>query len=65
LVRQKLIGFCLVFCSLPLLGAAPLTTIQSMLLKPAVLCGRFEQKKQLVGLKNAVNSSGRFLIPCD
>jgi hypothetical protein len=62
LVRQKLIGFCLVFCSLPLFGAAPLTTIQSMLLKPAVLCGRFEQKKQLVGLKNAVNSSGRFCV---
>lgn len=33
-----------------------------MLHKPAVLCGRFEQKKQLVGLKNAVNSSGRFCV---
>jgi hypothetical protein len=48
--------------SLLLLGAAPLATIDSMLLKPSVLCGRFEQRKQLVGLKNAVNSSGRFCV---
>ena len=65
MLRKKLIGFCLVVCSLPLLGAAPLATIESMLLKPAVLCGRFEQKKQLVGLKNPVNSSGRFCVVAD
>jgi hypothetical protein len=65
LLRQQLIGFCFLLCSLPLLGAAPLATIESMLLKPAVLCGRFEQKKQLVGLKNAVNSSGRFCVVAD
>lgn len=62
MLRQQLIGVCLVLSSLPLLGAAPLATIESMLHKPAVLCGRFEQKKQLVGLKNAVNSSGRFCV---
>ena len=33
-----------------------------MLAKPDVLCGRFDQKKQLVGLKNAVSSSGRFCV---
>jgi hypothetical protein len=65
LLRQQFIGFCFVLCSLPLLGAAPLTTIESMLLKPSILCGRFEQKKQLVGLKNAVNSSGRFCVVAD
>jgi hypothetical protein len=62
LLKQQLIGLCFVLCSLPLLGAGPLARIESMLLKPAVLCGRFEQKKQLVGLKNAVNSSGRFCV---
>jgi hypothetical protein len=51
--------------SLPLLGAAPLVTIESMLVKPTVMCGRFEQKKQLVGLKNAVRSSGRFCVVAD
>jgi hypothetical protein len=54
-----------VLSSLPLLGAAPLATIESILLKPAVLCGRFEQKKQLVGLKNPVNSAGRFCVVAD
>lgn len=65
MLRKKLIGFCFVMCSLPLLGAAPLATIESMLLKPEVLCGHFEQKKQLVGLKNPVNSSGRFCVVAD
>ena len=65
MLRKKLIGFCFVVCSLPLLGAAPLATIESMLLKPEVLCGHFEQKKQLVGLKNPVNSSGRFCVVAD
>ena len=65
MLGKKLIGFCFVVCSLPLLGAAPLATIESMLLKPEVLCGRFEQKKQLGGLKNPVNSSGRFCVVAD
>jgi hypothetical protein len=65
LLKQQLIGLRFVLCSLPLLGAAPLAKIESMLLKPAVLCGRFEQKKQRVGLKNAVNSSGRVCVVAD
>ena len=62
MLSRQVIGLCFMLASLPLLGAAPLPTIESMLLKPAVLCGRFEQRKQLVGLKNAVNSSGRFCV---
>ena len=65
MLRRRLIGFCFVLASLPLVGAAPLATIESMVLKPGVLCGRFEQRKQLVGLKNAVNSSGRFCVVAD
>ena len=62
MLRRQLVVFWLVLSAPPLLGATPLSTIESMLLKPTVLCGRFEQKKQLVGFKNAVNSSGRFCV---
>jgi hypothetical protein len=48
-------------CAL-LLGAAPVTKIQSMLAKADVLCGRFDQSKQLVGLKRPVTSNGRFCV---
>jgi hypothetical protein len=48
--------------ALTLLGAGPAAKIQSMLAKPKVLCGRFDQTKQLVGLKKPVKSSGRFCV---
>jgi hypothetical protein len=47
------------------LGPAPVTKIQSMLAKPAVLCGRFDQTKQLVGLKKPLTSNGRFCVVAD
>lgn len=43
-------------------AAAPVAQIQAMLAKPAQLCGRFEQTKQLAGMKKALNSSGRFCV---
>jgi hypothetical protein len=64
-MRRQLVGLCFGLILLPLLGAAPVSKIQSMLAKPKVLCGRFDQKKQLVGLKNAVSSSGRFCVVAD
>jgi hypothetical protein len=59
-----------VFCILALLVApvaagGPLEKIQSMLAKPQVLCGRFDQKKQLTGLKKPLSSSGRFCVVPD
>lgn len=48
--------------SLPLLGAVPVAKIQSMVAQPKVLCGRFDQTKQLVGLKKPVISNGRFCV---
>ena len=51
-----------IIAALLLLGAAPVTKIQSMLAKPKILCGRFEQSKQLVGLKKPVSSNGRFCV---
>jgi Outer membrane lipoprotein carrier protein LolA-like len=48
-----------------LLGAAPVAEIQAILAKPSVLCGGFDQTKQLVGLKNPLRSSGRFCVVAD
>lgn len=39
-----------------------ITQIQSMLAKPDVLCGRFDQIKQLVGMKKPLASNGRFCV---
>ncbi len=36
--------------------------IQSMLAKPSVLCGRFDQTKQLTGMKKPLVSTGRFCV---
>jgi outer membrane lipoprotein carrier protein LolA len=54
-----------IIAALALLGASPVAKIQSMLAKPKVLCGRFDQTKQLVGLKKPVRSSGRFCVVAD
>ena len=51
--------------AMPLYAAVPVAKIQSMLAKPQVLCGRFDQRKQLAGLKNPLISSGRFCVVAD
>jgi outer membrane lipoprotein-sorting protein len=43
-------------------AAAPVAKIQAMLAKPEQLCGRFEQTKQLAGMKKPLASSGRFCV---
>jgi hypothetical protein len=48
-----------------LLGAAPVADIQSMLARPKILCGRFDQTKELVGLKKPLASNGRFCVVAD
>jgi hypothetical protein len=53
---------CAVALVAALAGARPVDKIPSILAKPQVLCGRFEQSKQLVGLKKPVNSNGRFCV---
>lgn len=64
-MNRRLLAGSMALISLPLLGAAPVATIQSMLAKPKVLCGHFDQSKQLVGLKKPVTSSGRFCVVAD
>ncbi|GGI54290.1 LolA family protein [Oxalicibacterium solurbis] len=43
-------------------AAAPISEIQSMLDKPQVLCGRFDQVKKLSGMKKPLSSNGRFCV---
>lgn len=43
-------------------AAAPVAKIQAMLAKPDVLCGRFDQTKNLAGMKKPLLSNGRFCV---
>jgi hypothetical protein len=43
-------------------AAAPIAKIQSLLAKPEQLCGRFDQTKQLAGMKKPLASQGRFCV---
>ncbi|RXZ37096.1 outer membrane lipoprotein carrier protein LolA [Oxalobacteraceae bacterium CAVE-383] len=43
-------------------AAAPVAQIQAVLARPDVMCGRFDQNKQLVGIKKPLASSGRFCV---
>jgi hypothetical protein len=41
---------------------AQVPKIEAMLAKPDVLCGRFDQTKQLAGIRKALVSNGRFCV---
>lgn len=43
-------------------AAAPIAKIQSMLAKPSMMCGRFDQTKQLAGMKRPLAAQGRFCV---
>jgi Outer membrane lipoprotein carrier protein LolA-like len=64
-MMRQLLPWCAMVSSVALLGAAPVAQIQNLLAKPRVLCGRFDQSKQLVGLKKPVKSNGRFCVLAD
>jgi hypothetical protein len=59
--KRIFLSFCLVVC-ISTQAAAPIAKIQQMLAKPKVLCGRFDQSKQLNGLKKPLASNGRFCV---
>jgi hypothetical protein len=46
----------------PALAAAPVPQIQAALARPAQMCGRFDQTKQLTGIKKPLQSNGRFCV---
>ncbi|WP_288393073.1 outer membrane lipoprotein carrier protein LolA [uncultured Herbaspirillum sp.] len=43
-------------------AGAPVQQIQATLAKPAVMCGRFDQTKQLTGIKKPLQANGRFCV---
>jgi hypothetical protein len=59
------IACSMLFASMPLWAAAPVAEIQAMLAKPRVLCGHFDQSKQLTGMKKPLVSNGRFCVVAD
>lgn len=61
-MKRYFLACCLAVASLPLLAAVPAAKIQSMLAKQKVLCGRFDQSKQLTGMKKPLASNGRFCV---
>ena len=64
-MKRGLLTFCLALLAVPLLAAGPLEKIQAMVARPKVLCGRFDQQKQLAGLKKSLASNGRFCVVAD
>jgi hypothetical protein len=60
-VKTVLLAAALAMFS-PAQAAAPVARIQAMLAKPPIMCGRFDQTKQLAGMKKPLASNGRFCV---
>jgi hypothetical protein len=65
MLTRPLLACCLALACLPSSAGAPIGKIQSLLAKPTTVCGRFEQTRQLAGLKKPLASSGRFCLVAD
>lgn len=61
-MKRILVAVWLVALGATVQAAAPIAKIQSMLAKPEQLCGRFDQTKQLAGMKKPLASHGRFCV---
>ncbi|HEY0061245.1 MAG TPA: outer membrane lipoprotein carrier protein LolA [Telluria sp.] len=61
-MKRFLLSACLTLLSAAASAAAPIPAIQAMLAKPSTMCGRFEQTKQLAGMKKPLASQGRFCV---
>jgi hypothetical protein len=61
MMKHAFFCLCLLAC-ISAQAAAPIVKIQQMLSRPAVMCGRFDQSKQLNGMKKPLASSGRFCV---
>lgn len=60
ILKAALAALCL--AAAPAQAAAPVAKIEAMLAKPQQLCGRFDQSKQLAGMKKPLASNGRFCV---
>jgi hypothetical protein len=61
-MKKMIAGLCLLAAAAAAEAAAPIEIIQGMLAKPRVLCGRFDQTKQLAGMRKPLLSNGRFCV---
>lgn len=63
-MKKTLMGLALAGCALSANAAMSqsVASIQARLARPDVMCGRFEQAKQLVGIRKPLVSSGRFCV---
>ena len=61
-MRSWSLALSVLLAATPLWADAPVAKIQSMLARPKVLCGHFNQIKQLTGLKKPMASNGRFCV---
>lgn len=62
MIKRIFVGVSLMACAMVCSAAAPIEKIQNMLAKPKMLCGRFDQSKQLNGMKKPLLSNGRFCV---
>jgi hypothetical protein len=62
MIKRIVLGLCLIAGVTSAQASAPIAKIQQMLTKNKVLCGRFDQSKQLNGLKKPLASNGRFCV---
>lgn len=61
-MKRILLGLFLTLYMTALQAATPVAKIQALLAKPNILCGRFDQSKQLSGMKKPLASNGRFCV---
>lgn len=61
-MKKMMMSVVLLAASALVQAATPVAKIQSMLAKPDVLCGRFDQTKHLAGMKKPLASNGRFCV---
>ena len=61
-MKRLFVFFCVVLAMASGHAAVPVAKIQSLLAKPDILCGRFDQNKQLAGMKKPLLSNGRFCV---
>jgi hypothetical protein len=61
-MKRIFLSFSLLLACAAVQAAAPIAKIQAMLAKPSMMCGRFDQTKQLAGMKKPLASQGRFCV---
>jgi hypothetical protein len=61
-MKRHIFTCAIALATVPACAAVPTAKIEAMLAKPQMLCGRFDQSKQLSGMKKPLLSSGRFCV---